>query len=75
MPGSTPETPINCDVDFDSSNVAGKTAVVTGGKLLPTGAVYEDFARWSNLLRPGSDLTTGANGLGEAYVRALHAAK
>ncbi|KAJ9634510.1 hypothetical protein H2199_008967 [Coniosporium tulheliwenetii] len=47
MPESTPETPINCNVDFDSSNVAGKTAVVRGG----------------------------ANGLGEAYVRALHAAK
>ena len=39
--------PVACNVDFDTSNLAGKTAVVTGG----------------------------ANGLGEAYVRALHAAK
>ena len=35
--------PINCNVDFDASNLNGRTAIVTGG----------------------------ANGLGEAYVRAL----
>ncbi|KAK9243104.1 hypothetical protein V1506DRAFT_555652 [Lipomyces tetrasporus] len=38
--------PVNCDVDFDPSNLKGKTAIVTGG----------------------------ANGIGEAYVRAQVAA-
>lgn len=38
---------VDCDVDFDTSNLAGKTAIVTGG----------------------------ANGLGQAYVRALVDAK
>ncbi|KAK7177476.1 short chain dehydrogenase reductase family oxidoreductase [Paraphaeosphaeria sporulosa] len=47
MPGSTPEKPINCEIDFDPGSITGKTAIVTGG----------------------------ASGLGEAYVRALHAAK
>ena len=32
MPGSTPVAPINCDIDFDCSNIVGKTAIVTGGK-------------------------------------------
>ncbi|KAJ4304475.1 hypothetical protein N0V90_000001 [Kalmusia sp. IMI 367209] len=47
MPGSTPHSPIDCNVNFDPANVAGKTAIVTGG----------------------------ASGIGEAYVRALHAAR
>ncbi|KAH6620184.1 hypothetical protein C7974DRAFT_227586 [Boeremia exigua] len=47
MPGSTPEKPINCEVDLDLGNIAGKTVIVTGG----------------------------ASGLGEAYIRTLHAAK
>lgn len=38
---------MDCTVDFPTSNVAGKTAIVTGG----------------------------ANGIGEAYVRALYSAK
>ncbi|KAF2258069.1 NAD(P)-binding protein [Lojkania enalia] len=46
MGGSSPAHPVNCDVDFDTSNCAGKTAIVAGG----------------------------ANGLGEAYVRALASA-
>lgn len=40
-------TPVDCTVDIDTSTIAGKTAVITGG----------------------------ANGIGEGYVRALHAAK
>ncbi|KAH7125610.1 hypothetical protein B0J11DRAFT_606113 [Dendryphion nanum] len=47
MSGSKSYSPIQCDIDFDTSNIVGKTAIVTGG----------------------------ANGLGEAYVRALHAAR
>lgn len=39
--------PVDCTIDADTSVLAGKTAVVTGG----------------------------ASGIGEAYVRALHAAK
>lgn len=38
---------VDCTIEIDTSVLAGKTAVVTGG----------------------------ANGIGEAYVRALHAAK
>jgi hypothetical protein len=29
------EGPVLCDVDFDVSSIAGKTAVVTGGKIAP----------------------------------------
>lgn len=43
MPPYENNGPVDCDADFDPSNLRGKTAVVTGG----------------------------ANGLGEAYVRAL----
>jgi len=43
MKAYTDQGPVKCDVDFDTSNVKGKTAIVTGG----------------------------ANGIGEAYVRAL----
>ncbi|KAK4032033.1 hypothetical protein C8A01DRAFT_41527 [Parachaetomium inaequale] len=46
MPPYSMSAPVNCDVDFETKHLAGKTAVVTGG----------------------------ASGIGEAYVRALHAA-
>ncbi|KAK3070656.1 hypothetical protein LTR53_010079 [Teratosphaeriaceae sp. CCFEE 6253] len=46
VPSYTP-SPIDCDVDFETGSLAGKTAIVTGG----------------------------CSGLGEAYVRALSAAK
>lgn len=43
MAGYRVTGPVDCDVDFDTASLAGKTAIVTGG----------------------------ANGIGEAYVRAL----
>lgn len=77
MPGSTPETSINCNVDFDPSKVAEKTIIVTGGKEVSHYCyVWRHYRRESN--DPSwldSNLTAGANGLGEAYVRALHGAK
>lgn len=57
--GYTNSGAVNTDVDFDTSNVKGKTAIVTGGILAP----------WSP---NGFQLSTaGANGIGEAYTRAL----
>ena len=59
--------PVDCDVDFDTNLLIGKSAIVTGGKFqikMPT---------WFH----GSGYLTcvpGANGLGEAYVRALNRA-
>ena len=47
MPSTNSSNAVDCTVDIDTSTIAGKTAVVTGG----------------------------ANGVGEGYVRALHAAK
>lgn len=46
MAGYEHSGPVGCDVPFDTANLKGKTAIITGG----------------------------ANGLGEAYVRALVAA-
>lgn len=62
MPSYTPTSPVNCDVDFDYSTLKGKTAIVTGGKF-PSKPFTHYISR--------TDYKTGANGLGEAYVRSL----
>ena len=61
MPAYTNQGPVNCEVDFDTSNVKGKTAIVTGGK---TEACSSYFLIDASVL-------VGANGIGEAYVIAL----
>ena len=53
---------IDTDVEIDSSKVAGKTAIVTGGILNSSSLKYQ------NEYSPNS---SGANGIGEAYTRAL----
>lgn len=35
MTPSFANKPVNCDIDFDPSNLAGKTAIVTGGLAAP----------------------------------------
>lgn len=57
-------SPINCDPDVDAKNVEGKTAIVTGGKQ-PLKAMA------SNQQTEINKSKIGANGIGEAYVRAL----
>lgn len=59
MQGYIHDGPIDCDVDFDPSSLKGKTAIVTGG----IDSKPECTASDTDLL--------GANGIGEAYVRAL----
>lgn len=36
MSTSSANKPVDCDVDFDPGNLAGKTAIVTGGQTIPT---------------------------------------
>jgi NAD(P)-dependent dehydrogenase (short-subunit alcohol dehydrogenase family) len=50
---------VNCDVDFDTSHVKGKTAIVTGGP-----STHVKLYRWLTF-------EPGANGIGEAYTRDL----
>lgn len=65
MPEYTHTGPINCNTSFDTHVLKGKTAIVTGGILLIC-----TFLKDSLFINHGP----GANGLGEAYVRALVAA-
>lgn len=51
--------PVDCNLPIDASNLKGKTAIVTGGMSQHSSVVYKDL------------IVIGANGLGEAYVRAL----
>jgi hypothetical protein len=63
MPAYTHGGPVNCNTDVELSTLEGKTAVVTGGKI--------DCGPQSIRARPFNKEIAGANGLGEAYVRAL----
>lgn len=65
MPEYTHTGPIDCNTSFDTHILKGKTAIVTGG-ILPI-CIYPKNNLFINH-------GTGANGLGEAYVRALIAA-
>lgn len=66
MPTYKHDGPVDCVAAFDASNVQGKLAIVTGGELAPSGL--------GSVRIPNADRPQGANGLGEAYVRALQSA-
>jgi hypothetical protein len=51
--------PVDCDTEFTTENVGGKTAIVTGG--LP----FFPFLNAQKLIQEGS------KGIGQGYVRAL----
>lgn len=57
---SNKATPTDCSIEFDTHLIRGKTAIVTGGN-------YENAFTRARL----TDSTIGAQGIGEAYVRAL----
>lgn len=61
---SSPSQPVDCTIDFDARNIAGKVAVITGGQYQISNfdaVPMADQVLW----------LTGASGIGEAYVRAL----
>jgi NAD(P)-dependent dehydrogenase (short-subunit alcohol dehydrogenase family) len=57
--------PVGCDQELNCSVLQGKTAIVTGGN--------EPNAPYTRIIQI-ANIRIGANGLGEAYVRALVAA-
>jgi hypothetical protein len=60
MQGYTHNGPVNCIEPFDVDLLKGKTAIVTGGMATDSCSFFQNTHK-----------KIGANGLGEAYVRAL----
>lgn len=66
MEGYTCSAPIDCTKPFNTSNLKGQTAIVTGGK--------QSLLSYHNTQHTTPNMYVGANGIGEAYVQALSAA-